>query len=180
MSNQVSRYQKKPLRIHTREAEEWFAQTTRSIVWELIPFMVLWLLDPMISQHTTKVGRMASSDYQPVLFGIEGFFVFTSVLWCLPSVLWCCWLGGRKDIRPVKKLSGVVLAWLSVWSEMQTCICPSWCYYHLLSLASVESRLVFTFLVPAHLGSPGQRALKQVCVCDSDMTLTKILTMKIF
>jgi len=23
----------------------------------------------------------------------------------------------------------------------------------------------FTFLVPAHLGSPGQRAVKQVCVC---------------
>ena len=23
----------------------------------------------------------------------------------------------------------------------------------------------FTFLVPAHLGSPGQKALKQVCVC---------------
>jgi len=23
----------------------------------------------------------------------------------------------------------------------------------------------FTFLVPAHLGSPGQKAFKQVCVC---------------
>jgi len=23
----------------------------------------------------------------------------------------------------------------------------------------------FTFLLPAHLGSPGQRAVKQVCVC---------------
>jgi len=32
------------------------------------------------------------------------------------------WLGGRKGIRPVKKLSGGVLAWLSVWSEVQTCI----------------------------------------------------------
>jgi len=36
-----------------------------------------------------------------------------------------CWLGGRKDIRPVKKLSGGVLAWLSVWSEVQTCTSPS-------------------------------------------------------
>jgi len=33
-----------------------------------------------------------------------------------------------------------------------------------LSLASVKSRLVFTFLVPAHPGSPGQRAVKRVCV----------------
>jgi len=38
-----------------------------------------------------------------------------------------------------------VLAWLSVWSEVQTCICPSWCYYHSLSLASVKSRLVLPF-----------------------------------
>jgi len=25
----------------------------------------------------------------------------------------------------------------------------------------------FTFLVPAHPGSPGQNAVKQVCVCDA-------------
>jgi len=57
-------------------------------------------------------------------------------------VLWHCWLGSRKGIRPVKKLSGGVLAWLSVWSEVQTCIWPSWCHCHSLSLASVKSRLV--------------------------------------
>jgi len=28
-------------------------------------------------------------------------------------------LGNRKGIRPVKKLSGEVLAWLSVWSKVQ-------------------------------------------------------------
>ena len=27
----------------------------------------------------------------------------------------------------------------------------------------------FTFLVPAHLGSPGQRAVKHVCVCVFDI-----------
>ena len=32
-----------------------------------------------------------------------------------------------------------------------------------LSLASVKSTLVFTFLVPAHPGSRGQRAVKWVC-----------------
>jgi len=26
-------------------------------------------------------------------------------------------------------------------------------------------QISFTFLVPAHLGSPGQRAVKRVCVC---------------
>ena len=34
-------------------------------------------------------------------------------------------VGGRKGIRSVKKLSGGVLAWLSVWSEVQTCTWPS-------------------------------------------------------
>ena len=63
----------------------------------------------------------------------------------LPSVLWHCWLGGRKGIRPVKNLSGGLLAWLSVWSEMQTCMWPSWWHCHSLSLASVKSRLVLPF-----------------------------------
>jgi len=44
-----------------------------------------------------------------------------------------------------KKLSGGVLAWLSVWREVQTCIWPSWCHCHSLSLASVKSRLVLLF-----------------------------------
>jgi len=61
----------------------------------------------------------------------------------IPSVLWRCWSGGRKGIRPVKKLSGGLLAWLSVWSAVQTCIRPSWCHCHSLSLASVKSRLVY-------------------------------------
>ena len=35
-------------------------------------------------------------------------------------------LVGRQEEHPVcKKLSGGVLAWLSVWSEVQTCIWPS-------------------------------------------------------
>ena len=44
-----------------------------------------------------------------------------------------------------KQLSDVVRAWLSVWSEVQTCIWPSWCHCHSLSLASVKSRLVLPF-----------------------------------
>ena len=45
-----------------------------------------------------------------------------------PSVLWRCWLGGKKGIQRVKKLSGGMLAWLSVWDEVQICISPSWCH----------------------------------------------------
>jgi len=75
-------------------------------------------------------------------------------------------LVGRQEGHPAcKNLSDGVLAWLSVWSEVQTCMWPSWCHFHSLSLAPVKSRLVFTFLVPAYPGSPGQRAIKRVCVC---------------
>ena len=37
------------------------------------------------------------------------------------------------------------MAWLSVWSKVQTCIWPSCCHCHSLSLASVKSRLVLPF-----------------------------------
>ena len=73
-------------------------------------------------------------------------------------------LVGRQEGHPAcKKLSGKLLAWLSVCSEVQTCIWPIWCHCHSLSLAPVKSRLVLP--VPAHLGSPGQWAVKRVCVC---------------
>jgi len=78
------------------------------------------------------------------LYPLTGHY-HCSVEYFMPSVLWRCWLGGRKGIRPVQNLSGGVLAWLSVWSEMQTCIWSSWCHCHSLSLASVKSRLVLLF-----------------------------------
>jgi len=53
-------------------------------------------------------------------------------------------LVGRLEGHPAcKKLCGGLLAWLSVWSEVQTCIWPSWC--HCLSFVSVKSRLVSFF-----------------------------------
>ena len=55
-------------------------------------------------------------------------------------------LVGRQEGHPVcKKLSGGVLAWLSAWSEVQTCIWPSGRHCHSLSLASVKSSLVLPF-----------------------------------
>ena len=50
-----------------------------------------------------------------------------------------------------KKLSGGMLAWLSVWSEAQTCF--------------RKIQIGFTFQVPANLGSPRKMAVKWVCVC---------------
>ena len=33
----------------------------------------------------------------------------------------------------------------------------------------------FTFLVPAHLGSPGQRAVKRLCVCVSSKNVETVV-----
>jgi len=79
------------------------------------------------------------------VFRVTTFCIIHSLSYCrivnMPSVLWHCWLGGRKGIRPVKNW----VVGLSVWSEIQTCIWPSWCHCHSLSLASVKSRLVLAF-----------------------------------
>jgi len=78
---------------------------------------------------------------------------------------------GRQEGHPVcKKLSGGMLAWLSVWSEVQTCILASWCHCHSLSLslASVKSRLVlpFWYLHTWVVTDKGLlNVLLNVCVC---------------
>ena len=59
-------------------------------------------------------------------------------------------------------MSGGVLVWLSVWSEV-----------HMVQLMPLsltvscfsEIQIGFTFLVSAHLGSTGQSAVKWMCVC---------------
>ena len=93
----------------------------------------------------------------------------------LSSVLWRCRLGGRKGIWPVKNLSGGVLASLSVCSEMQTCIWPSWCHCHSLSLASAKSRLVLPFWYRLTWGVLEKRPLNVcVCVCTHSTQLIRL------
>ena len=89
---------------------------------------------------------------------------------CLPSVLRRCWLGGRKGIRPVKTEwwgAGVVIclergADLHIAQLMPLPLTVS-CFSKI--------QIGFTFLVPAHPGSPEKRAVKcvcvRVCVCES-------------
>jgi len=85
-------------------------------------------------------------------FAVECRFNFLKCWYCAldwpdPSAFHALTLlVGRQEGHPAcKKLCGGVLAWLSVWSEVQTCIRPSWCHCHSLSLASVKSRLVLPF-----------------------------------
>jgi len=72
-------------------------------------------------------------------------------------------LGGRKGIRPVKTMSGGVLAWLS-GTRCRLAYGPADATAHTVSCFS-KIQIGFTFLVPAHPGSPGKRAVKRVYVC---------------
>jgi len=73
-------------------------------------------------------------------------------------------VGQQEGHTACKKLSGGVLAWLCLEQGADL---------HMAQLmplpltASCFSKIQigFTFLVPAHPGSPGQRVVKQVCVC---------------
>jgi len=61
-------------------------------------------------------------------------------------------------------LSGGVLAWLSVWSEVHTCIWPSWCHCHSVSLVPVKSRLVLPLWYWLTRVVPDKGPLN-LCVC---------------
>ena len=72
--------------------------------------------------------------------------------------------GWQEKHSACKKTEGGVLAWSSVWSEVQACTWPSWCHCHSLSLASVKSRLVSTFWYRLTWVVPDKGPLNG-CVC---------------
>ena len=80
-------------------------------------------------------------------------------------MLWRCWLGGRKGIRPVK--NWVVGCWHGYPSGARCRLAygpADATATHCLLLNKIQSG--FTFLVPAHPGSPGKGPLNGcVCVC---------------
>ena len=120
--------------------------------------MTLWLHDSYLksSAHVTW----------NVISALRGHGIFhDAVCDTLPSVLWRCWLGGRKGIRPVKNFE---------WCSTGVVICLERdADLHMAQLKPLpltvscfsKIQIGFTFLVPAHPGSPGHRAVKWVCVC---------------
>ena len=78
-------------------------------------------------------------------------------------MLWHCWLGSRKGIRPLK--TWVVGAGMVICLERGADLHMA----QLMPLSVTVScfskiHISFTFLVPADPGSPGQRAVKRMCV----------------
>jgi len=88
------------------------------------------------------------------------------------SVLYCCSIGDRKGIQPVKNECASVVIWL-----VQTCTWPSWCHCHSLSLTWVKARLVssFWYWLTWVVTSPGQRVVKWVCVCVFTIALLNFI-----
>ena len=85
-------------------------------------------------------------------------------LWLWPSVLWRCWLGVRKGIRPVK--TGWWGAGVVIWLERGVILHMAQRMPLPLTVSCFSKiQIGFTFLVPAHPGSPRQRAVKRVCDC---------------
>jgi len=105
-------------------------------------------------QHKTMTTILVSSEYE-LYTATRLHHAFNALM------LLVVWQGRHPAC---KKLSGGVLAWLSVWSDVQTCIWPSWCHCHWLSLASVKSRLVFPFWCRLTRVVPDIGPL-YVCVC---------------
>jgi len=60
-------------------------------------------------------------------------------------------VGCQEEYPVCKKMSGEVLAWLSVCSEMQMIyIWSSWCHCHPIIFCFIKIQNGFTFLVPAY------------------------------
>ena len=136
----------------------------------------------MLSYHGPQacyLNELKLNCLRTTLYIAQGFIVFmvagNSASDSSVAGIWCYWaafsalmlLVGRQEGHPAcKKQSGGVLMWLSVWSRVQTCIWPSWCHCHSLSLASVKSRLVLSFWYRLTWVVPEKGPLNR-CVCAS-------------
>jgi len=94
---------------------------------------------------------------------------FITCNWLLSSVLWRCWLGGRKGNRPVKKVVG---CWCGCLSEARCRLAYSPADAMPLTVSCFSKiQIGFTFLVLDHMGSPGKGAVKRLCVRACFLTI---------
>ena len=106
---------------------------------------------PLCLQNSIPVGY----DLNTQARGLRGLCSFSAL-----TLL----VGRQEGHSACKKLSGRVLVWLSVWSEVQTYMRPCWYHCHSLSLAPVKSRLVLPFWYRLTWVVPEKGPLN-VCVC---------------
>jgi len=116
-----------------------------------------------VETYQCWICKLATTDDYILLYTLLSKFLNPCKWITMSSVLWHCWLGVRKSMRPVKKLNYNMLLWLSVWRKVQIiCIRSSWCHCHPIISCSVKIQIDFTILVPAYPGCRGKYAVKQV------------------
>ena len=86
--------------------------------------------------HSNDILQMNLNIYLQCLYFTVT--IYCKWIWIFTSSALTLLVGWQEEQPTCKKLSGGVLAWLSVWSKVQTCIWPSWCHCHSLSLAPVK------------------------------------------
>jgi len=88
----------------------------------------------------------------------------------LPSVLWHCWFGVRKSIRPV--INWGMRCWHGYLSRMRFCIWSTWCHCHPIVSCFIKIQIGLTFLSLAYPCRPRKEAVKRVSVCLSRILMT--------
>jgi len=134
----------------------WYARCHMTI----LLFVKIWFLDDLTCSDEV--------DTDFILYVFVCLSVFLQVSHCLKNSelttfhLQCFdavgWVAGRE------------LAWLSVWSKVQTSIQSSWCHNYSLSPAPVKSRLVLPFWYRLTRVVPEKGPLNG-CVCVCALTL---------
>ena len=138
---------------------------TKALYWHILPHVVL---DTAYTAGCSGL-VVSVSDWDLMVLWICLLLLIIIIINWMPSVLWRCWLGGRKGIRPVKKLGAGVLVWLSICLERGADLHMAQLMPLPLTVSCFSKiQIGFTFLVPAYPDSPGQRAVN---VCSSSVII---------
>ena len=99
--------------------------------------------------NTTKsifvCSKYCHRQIQPQTWVISSFLFYLQLLLIMSAFSALMLLVGWQEGHPACKKQEWWGAGVIVWSKVHTCIWPSWCHCHSLSLASVKSRLVLPF-----------------------------------
>ena len=152
--------QQSPQKPHTDA--EWVSQMRQLLKHLIYPTYRI----PMRFKHPSHM-RLRLFNYQDgSLLATLDFYNWNIAMQCLQCFDAVGWAAGRASQHPAcKKLQ---------WWGTGVVICPERdADLHMAQLMPLpltvscfsKIQIGFTFLVPAHAGSPGKRAVKRVCVC---------------
>ena len=128
-----------------------------------------WSPENYIISRLFPVSFSTTYDDSFLVLGIPSVFRVLKFAFVF-LVLWRCWLGGKKGIRPVKT---------ELWGAGMVICLELGADLHMAQLMPLpvtvscfsKIQIDFTFPVPAHLGSPGKRAIKRLCVIHVQMLI---------